>query len=49
MSAQVDNDNVKDVDIVSEEDEYLWSFFIFDSELRLIKWTNDEFLKFVEA
>lgn len=49
MSTQDEKDNVNDVEIVSEEDEYLWSFFIFESELRLIKRTNEEFLKFIDS
>jgi hypothetical protein len=39
---------VKDVDIMSEEDEYVWAFNFLACELRIIKKTNERFLNFVE-
>jgi len=43
------DDGIKNVEIISaEEGEYLWSFayLFFESELKLIKWTNEELSKF---
>src|SRR4030067_1343671 len=48
MSTQDHKDNVKDVDIMSEEDEYGWAFNFLVCELRIIKKTNERFLGFVD-
>ena len=49
MSTQDDKDNVKDVDIMSEEDEYVWAFYYLACELRIIKKTNEQFFNFIDS
>ena len=48
MSTEDDKHNLKDVDIMSEEDEYVWAFNFLACELRIIKKTNERFLNFVD-
>src|SRR3989304_1733910 len=49
MSTKDDKDNVKDVDIMSEEDEYVWAFYYLACELRIIKKTNEQFFNFIDS
>lgn len=47
MSAKEDKDNMSEIEMVSEKDEYLWAHLSLKSGLDLIENLNEQFSKFV--